>query len=145
MRGRTANTHFLKSLQSNFWKSGSLCFGSLEQITPPLHKHSGFLSQDRWVGETRVEEAIVSRWPTLVRGFQVRHRLFQRVAGTAWATTLVLKWSGFFKAKRALIQFALWVLSVHSVILHVLLSWAVSAFVKVSLGFLTTFPLFTQN
>ena len=51
----------------------------------------------------------------------------------------------FFKAKRALIQFVLSVLSVHSVILHVLLSWALSAFVKVSLGFLTTFPLGTQN
>ena len=68
-------------------------------------------------------------------------RLFQKAAQTAWATALVVKWSGFLKVRRALTPSVLEVLPVPSVLFCALISWTTSAF----LGFLRTFPLATQN
>lgn len=93
-----------------------------------------------WVGETGVEEAILVGWPILVWGFQVRQTL-PKSSTSSLSTALVVKWSGFLKARRALTPSVLEVLPVPPVLFCALLSWTTSAF----LGFLRTFPLATQN
>lgn len=100
VRCMSAHTHFLKSLQLFLKVKPPLIwnYGNKQSMPPFL---TGFLTWDRWLGETGVEEPIVGRWPTPALGFQMRHRLFQRVAGTAWVAALVLKWSGFYQSKKS--------------------------------------------
>lgn len=56
-----------------------------------------------------------------------------------------MKWSGFFKGKRALLQSVLGGLPVPSVMLCVLLSWTKFAVANINLEFLRTFLLASQN
>lgn len=97
--GRLARTFWnLCKVISESWSTSIL---EIREQTKHVSLSHGFLLRDWWVRETGVEAAIVGRWPALAREFQVRHRLSPRVAGNAWATALVLKWSGSFESRKS--------------------------------------------